>query len=266
MAKDDRFPLGRMIIIIVAVVVVIWLLLTVIVTVPAGSIGVDDRFGVVSDSTRSPGLSLKDPFTSVHIFSVQTQQVQEQSSVPTAEGLIVTLDVSVQLHLLPSMANQVYKTIGSDYVNIFVVPLIRSYIREITARYDAKALYTTGRENITLNIYDALVPKCAERGIVIEKVLLRDLQLPQTVTDAIQQKLKAEQDALAMQFVLQKAGFEAERKVIEAKGIAQAQAIINSNLTVAYLEWKWIEALQYHNNTIYVPIGNNGMPLFKEIS
>lgn len=263
--EDERFPLGRYIFLVVAVVVALSLLLACVVTVPAGSIGVDDIFGVVSDQTRSPGISLKNPFTSVHIFSVKTLEVLESSAVPSKEGLIVSLDVSILYHMQSNMANQIYKTIGDDYLNVFIVPQLRSYIREITSRYDAKALYTTGRDNVTVEIFNALEPKLMERGIVLEKVLLRDLRLPSTVTDAIEQKLKAEQEALQMQFVLQKEGFEAERKIIEAKGIAQSQAIINQNLSVPYLQWYWIQNLKYHNNTIYIPIGNNGLPIFKPI-
>lgn len=263
--RDDRFPLGRYIIMGMAVVVSIWLLITCIVIVPAGSIGVDDTFGVVSDTTRNPGLSLKNPFTSVHIFSVKTQEVLESSSVPSREGLIVALDVSILYHMQSNKANEIYKTIGDDYLNIFIVPQLRSYIREITSRYEAKALYTTGRDNITIEIYNAFEPKLSERGFILEKVLLRDLRLPETVTTAIEMKLKAEQEAMQMQFVLQKEGFEAERKVIEAKGIAESQAIINQNLSVPYLQWYWIQNLKYHNNTIYIPIGANGLPIFKPI-
>ncbi len=263
--KDDRFPLGRYIIIIFAIIVSIWLLMTCIVIVPAGNIGVDDTFGVVSDTTRSPGLSLKNPFTAVHIFTVKTQEVLESSSVPSKEGLIVSLDVSILYHMQSNKANEIYKTIGDDYLNIFIVPQLRSYIREITSRYDAKALYTTGRDNITVDIFNAFEPKLLERGFILEKVLLRDLHLPETVTTAIEMKLKAEQEALQMQFVLQKEGFEAQRKIIEANGIATAQSIINQNLTVPYLQWYWIQNLKYHNNTIYIPIGSNGLPIFKPI-
>jgi len=267
MAKEveTRFPLGRYVVMLVAIIIALWLLLTVIVTVPAGSIGVDDTFGVVSDQTRNPGLSFKNPFTSVHVFTVKTQELIESSAVPSKEGLIVSLDVSILYHMQSNMANQIYKTIGDDYVNVFIVPQLRSYIREITSRYEAKALYTTGRDNITIEIFNALEPKLTERGIYLEKVLLRDLRLPETVTGAIEQKLKAEQEALQMQFVLQKEEFEAERKIIEAQGIATSQSIINQNLSVPYLQWYWIQNLKYHNNTIYIPIGANGLPIFKPI-
>lgn len=262
MAKEpERFPIGRYIFRIAVVIVVVWLLMTVIVTVPAGSVGVDDTFGVVSDTTRNPGISMKNPFTSVHVFSVKTQEVMERSSVPSKEGLIVTLDVSILYHMQSNMANQVYKTIGDDYVNVFVVPQFRSHIREVTARYEAKALYTVGRDNITIGIFDALEPKLAERGIVLEKVLLRDLKLPATVTTAIEMKLKAEQEALQMQFVLQKETLEADRKRIEAQGISDSQQIIHQSLTTEYLRWYWITHLKDYSAVYYVPVGNDGYPI-----
>lgn len=259
--KDARFPLGRLMIIGITVIIVLWLLLSVIVTVPAGSIGVDDTFGVVGDTTRSPGISFKNPFTSVHVFTVKTQEIKESSSVPSREGLIVTLETSILFHVLSTKANEIYKTIGDDYINIFIVPQVRSYIREITAKYEAKALYTTGRDNITIEVFDALEPKLLERGIILEKVLLRDLTLPFTVTTAIEQKLKAEQEALQMSFVIQKESLEAERKVIEAKGIADAQTIIHQSLTIEYLRWYWITHLKDYKAVYYVPIGADGYPI-----
>lgn len=261
MKAENRFPLGRYIILVIAIVIGLWLLATCLVQVPAGGVGVDDTFGVVSDQTRSPGLSLKNPFTSVHVFSVKTLELKEQSSVPSKEGLIVTLDVSILYHMQSNKANEIYKTIGDDYENIFIVPQFRSYIREITSRYEAKALYTTGRDNITFDIFNALEPKLSDRGIILEKVLLRDLTLPSTVTTAIEMKLKSEQEALQMQFTLQKEQLEAQRKIIEAGGIASAQRIINSNLTEAYLKWYWIGALKEDKNVIYVPIGQDGIPI-----
>lgn len=258
---DSRFPLGRLIIIVVAIFVTIILLTSVIVTVPAGNIGVDDTFGVVSDQTRSPGISFKNPFTSVHLFSVKTIEIKESSSVPSKEGLIVTLETSILFHVLSTKANDIYRTIGDDFINIFIVPQVRSYIREITAKYEAKALYTTGRDNITVEVFNALEPKLAERGIVLEKVLLRDLALPFTVTTAIEQKLKAEQEAQQMQFVIQKESLEAERKVIEAHGIADAQSIIHQSLTPAYLAWYWITHLKDYKAVYYVPVNSaDGYP------
>lgn len=259
--KQERFPLGRYVVMLIAVFIAVWLLVTCIVTVPAGSIGVDDTFGVVSDQTRSPGLSLKNPFTSVHVFSVKTIELKEQSSVPSKEGLIVTLDVSILYHMQSNMANQIYKTIGDDYQNIFIVPQFRSFIREVTAKYEAKALYTVGRDNITIDIFDSLEPKLAERGIVLEKVLLRDLTLPSTVTTAIETKLKAEQEALQMQFVLQKETLEADRKRIEAQGISDSQQIIHQSLTSEYLRWYWITHLKDYSAVYYVPVGNDGYPI-----
>ena len=235
------------------------------VTVDAGTIGVQNTFGAVSPDEFTMGLHIKNPFTDVILYSIKTIELQEASSVPSKEGLIVDLDVSILFKIIPSEADNIYKNIGPYYIDVVVVPQLRSFIREVTAKYEAKALYTVGRENITVDIFDLLQPLLVQRGIVLEKVLLRDLGLPSTVTTAIEQKLKSEQEAQQMLFVLQKETLEAQRKVIEAKGIAEAQSIINRNLTVPYLQWYWIQNLKHHNNTIYIPIGNNGLPIFKPI-
>ena len=235
------------------------------VTVDAGTTGVQNTFGSVSTDEFGMGLHIKNPFTDVILYSIQTIEIQEASSVPSKEGLIINLDVSILFKIVPTEADNIYRSIGTSYVDVVIVPNLRSFIREITAKYEAKALYTIGRENITVEIFNLLSPILAQRGIVLEKVLLRDLSLPLTVTTAIEQKLKAEQEAEQMQFVLQKETLEAQRKVIEAGGIAQAQSIINRNLSVPYLQWYWIQNLKYHNNTIYIPIGNNGLPIFKPI-
>lgn len=235
------------------------------VTVDAGTVGVQNTFGSVSTDEFTMGLHIKNPFTDIILYSIQTTELKESSSVPSKEGLIVNLEVSILVKITPSEADNIYRSIGPYYGDVVIVPNLRSFIREVTAKYEAKALYTVGRENITLDIFNLLEPILMARGIILEKVLLRDLSLPQTVTGAIEQKLKAEQEAQQMQFVLQKESLEAQRKVIEANGIAQAQSIINSNLTVPYLQWYWIQNLKYHNNTIYIPIGNNGLPIFKPI-
>jgi len=233
-----------------------------IVAVDAGTVGIQNTFGSVSDDVLSPGISFKNPFTDVTQYSTQTQQVFEISSVPSKEGLIVTLDVSILYKIMPPEANKIHKNIGVTYSDIVIISQLRSVTREITARYEAKALYTVGRENITNEIFEVLKPVLEDRGIILEKVLLRDLQLPQTVTTAIEQKLKAEQEAQQMQFVLQKETQEAERKRVEARGIADAQAIIHESLTPAYLTWYFITHLKDSEKVYFVPVGNTGLPLF----
>jgi len=233
-----------------------------IVTVDAGTVGVQNTFGSISPEELSPGIAFKNPFTDVIQYSTQTQQVFEISSVPSKEGLIVTLDVSILYKIMPTKADEIAQKLGVEYSDTVIISQLRSVVREITAKYEAKALYTVGRENITNEIFDVLEPVLAERGIILEKVLLRDLQLPSTVTTSIEKKLAAEQEALQMQFVLQKETQEAERKRVEARGIADAQAIIHESLTPAYLTWYFISHLKDMEGTYFVPLGNNGLPLF----
>jgi prohibitin 1 len=233
----------------------------VIVTIPAGTVGILNTFGSVSDDELPPGIQIKNPFSDIVLFSIQTQELKESSSVPSKEGLIVSLDISILIKIDPNKANEIYKKIGIYFGDIVIIPQLRSVVREVTAMYEAKALYTTGRENITIEIFNLLKPLLEQRGILLEKVLLRDLQLPLTVTTAIEMKLKAEQEAQQMQFVLQKETLEAQRKIIEAGGIAESQTIIHQSLTTEYLRWYWITHLKDYSAVYYVPIGNDGYPI-----
>ncbi|HEY1251545.1 MAG TPA: prohibitin family protein [Thermoanaerobaculia bacterium] len=166
----------------------------------------------------------------------------------------------------PAKAPEVYKTVGVRYVEIVVVPQIRSAIREITASYDAKALYSSEREQIARETFDTFKKMTAGRGIIPEAVLLRKIGLPPVVATAIQEKLKREQEAEQMKFVLQKEQQEAERKRIEAQGIADFQKIVAQGISAQLLEWKGIEAtekLAMSPNTKVVVVGNpkSGLPI-----
>ncbi len=233
--------------------------------VPAGTVGVKDDLGVVSDQAMRPGLVFKTPWQSIVPMSVMTQQIQETAETPTSEGLTVELDASILYHIEPDRAPDVYKNLGMDYQDVVVVPTFRSAIRDISSKYDAKALYTAERGQLGSRILDDIKPALAERGIVIENVLLRAVRLPQKVKDGIEAKLVAEQQAQQMEFVLDKEKKEAERKVIEAQGISDSQKIIAGSLTDPYIQWYWINSLKSQNSVIYVPVGSNGMPLFKNV-
>jgi len=267
-AGEDLEELGtifKIAIVIMLLVGPIFILTDCYATVDAGHTGVLSTFGDVSSDQFEPGIHLRNPFTDVVQYSIQTLQTWEMASVPSKEGLIVTLDVTVLYKIVPNKAYEIHKTLGKNYQDTIIVSYLRSITREITAKYEAKALYTIGRENITREIFDNLEPILVGRGIILESVLLRDLDLPDTVTSAIEQKLKAEQEAQQMQFVLQKESMEAERKRVEAKGIADSQAIIDQSLTPEYLKWYWITHLHDHNSVIYVPIGTDGFPLVKMV-
>jgi len=245
---------------------IVFLIGNPIAVIPAGHVGVKDLFGSVSPGILSPGVGIVMPFTRVVKMSVQTQEIKEQADVPSKEGLILNLEVSLLFQLDPSKAVDIYKTVGQDYVGTIVEPQFRSAIREITASYEAKALYSSEREKISGEILSLFKRIAGERGIQVQAVLLRKIGLPPVVANAIQEKLRREQEAEQMKFVLQKEESEAQRKRIEAQGIADFQKIVAAGISAQLLEWKGIEAtekLAASPNTKIVVIGNakSGLPI-----
>lgn len=237
-----------------------------ITVIPAGHVGVKDLFGRVSEHVLQPGVRFVIPFTRVIKMSVKTQEIKETAAVPSKEGLIMDLEGSLLFRLEPQKADDIYRTVGRDYQEIAVHPQIRSAIREITASYEAKVLYSAAREQIAKETFALFNRMARDRGIIGEAVLLRKIELPDLVANAIQEKLRREQEAEQMKFVLQKETQEAERKRIEAQGIADFQRIVASGISPALLEWKGIEAtekLALSNNSKVVVIGNtrNGLPI-----
>jgi regulator of protease activity HflC (stomatin/prohibitin superfamily) len=235
-------------------------------TVPAGHVGVKDFFGSVSSTMLSPGINIVMPLTRVVQMSVQTQEIKEVAEVPSQEGLILSLETSLLFQLDPARAADIYRTVGSSYIGTIVEPQFRSAIREVTASYEAKALYSAEREKIAGEIFALFRRIAGERGIMVQQVLLRRIGLPPVVANAIQEKLRREQEAEQMKFVLQKEQQEAERKRIEAQGIADFQRIVAQGISAQLLEWKGIEAtekLAMSTNSKVVVIGNSktGLPI-----
>ena len=234
--------------------------------VPAGHVGVKDFFGQVSPQTLPAGIRFVMPLTSVIKMSIQTQEIKEVAEVPSQEGLILSLETSLLFQLDPAKASDIYRTVGSDYVGTIVEPQFRSAIREITASYEAKALYSAEREKIATEIFGLFRRIAGERGIIVQQVLLRKIGLPTVVANPIQEKLRREQEAEQMKFVLQKEQQEAERKRIEAQGIQDFQRIVAQGISAQLLEWKGIEAtekLAASSNSKIVVIGNSktGLPI-----
>jgi regulator of protease activity HflC (stomatin/prohibitin superfamily) len=235
-------------------------------TVPAGHVGVKDLFGSVSSTVLQPGVNVVMPLTRVVRMSVQTQEIKEVADVPSQEGLMLSLETSLLFRVDPAKAADIYRTVGSDYVGTIVEPQFRSAIREITASYEAKALYSAERERIATEIFQLFRRLAGERGISVEQVLLRKIGLPPVVASAIQEKLRREQEAEQMKFVLAKEQQEAERKRIEAQGIADFQRIVAQGISAQLLEWKGIEAtekLATSSNSKVVVIGSakSGLPI-----
>jgi len=251
---------------ILAVLLVVILLFMAVVSVEAGHVAVVTLFGRVTGQVLGEGIHLLNPLAVASKLSVRTQTLKEAASVPSNEGLIITLDTSLQFHLSRERAAEVYQSIGPNYIEIFVEPHLRSAIRAVTAAHSANALYTGGREEVQQKIQDMLAKDLSGRGIVVEAVLLRDIQLPAMLKASIEQKQQAEQDSLRMSFILQKEKQEAERKRIEAQGIADFQRIVAQGISQQLLEWKGIEAtekLATSNNAKVVIIGSGktGLPV-----
>ena len=237
--------------------------------VPAGHVGVLTFFGRVTGDILPEGTHFVNPFKANNTFSVRTVEMKETATVPSDEGLILTLDTSLLYRLDASKAAEVFRTIGPDYQSNVIEPNLRSAIRAVTASHSANALYTGGREEVALKIQDELGKILNARGIIVESVLLRDVQLPALLKSSIEAKQQAEQDALRMSFILQKEKQEAERKRIEAQGISDFQKIVAQGISPQLLEWKGIEAtekLATSQNAKVVVIGNskNGLPLIMD--
>jgi regulator of protease activity HflC (stomatin/prohibitin superfamily) len=254
---------------IVAAILLLILLFSSTTSIPTGNVGVLTLFGRVTGDVLGEGIHLINPLKSVQKLSVQTQSVKESANVPSNEGLILALDTSLLFRLDRNKAAQVYQTVGDNYAEKIVEPTLRAAIRASTSSHTANALYTNARELVQQQIQDELTAQLSARGVIVEAVLLRDVQLPAMLKGSIEAKQQAEQDALRMSFILQKEKQEAERKRIEAQGIADFQKIVAQGISPQLLEWKGIEAtekLALSNNTKVVVIGNpkNGLPLVLE--
>ena len=184
----------------------------------------------------------------------------------TKEGLSVALDITTLYRLNEESASEIYKTIGLNYEEKIIRPEIRSSIREVIARYEAKDIYSEKRQEAAKGILDSLKLKLEPRGIVVEDLLLRNVSLPADLAQSIQEKLQAEQEAEKYDFLLDRERKEKERKIIEAEGQRDAQKIISDSLTENYLYYSYINQLKDRQGTIYVPTSpTTGMPLFRNL-
>lgn len=264
----------------------IMILASLLRIVPAGSVGVQVLFGkVLVKSTLSEGLNIVNPFINLEIMTVRTQAYTMSIAAEegqrygddailslTKDGLEIAMDLTVWFHLDAPEAAIVFQKIGKNYVAKILRPAARTAIRNTTVKYAAVEIYSEKREEVQTEINKQLEKDLEERGIVLEKVLLRNIKLPVKVKNAIEAKLEAEQDAQKMEFILLKEVKEADRKKIEAGGIASAQRIIAQSLIGergrAYLSWKYLENLKNlytsPNNTIVIaPYDKTFIPLLQ---
>lgn len=251
---------------LVLAVLVIILLWASVAYVPAGHVGVLTLFGRVTGEVLPEGTHMVNPFKVNNQMSVRTQEIKEAASVPSDEGLVMTLDTSLLYRLDTTKAADVYQKIGPRYADVVVEPVLRSTIRSVTSSHSANALYTGEREKVAQQMFAELSSELSKRGVIVENVLLRDIQLPPTLKQSIEQKQQAEQESLAMSFRLQKETQEAQRKRIEAAGIRDFQQIVAQGISPQLLEWKGIEATETlakspNAKVVVIGGGKSGLPL-----
>jgi regulator of protease activity HflC (stomatin/prohibitin superfamily) len=228
-----------------------------VVQVGVGQVGVQTLFGQVQKRVLPPGLSVVNPLVDVTRFDTRTQNYtmsavrtegqqagDDAIRVLSADGLEVVIDLTVLYHVVPDQAPRILSTIGEDYQDKIVRAISRTRIRDNAVYYDAVALYSTRREEFQTRILAAIEKDFRANGLQLDQLLIRNIQLPQSVRASIESKISAEQDAQKMQFVLQKEKQEAERKRVEAQGIADYQRIVNTELSDKLLQYEAIKAQQ----------------------
>jgi regulator of protease activity HflC (stomatin/prohibitin superfamily) len=248
-----------------------------IVQINAGQIGVKSLFGKVQNDVLSSGLHFVNPFVEVQRLDIKTQNytmsgIHDEGNqtgddairVLTSDGLEVTIDLTVLYKLLPSEAPRLVRETGVDYTDKIVRPLTRTKIRDNSVYYEAVSLYSNKRDEFQQRIFKSIDEDFKKRGLILEQLLVRNITLPQSVKATIEQKINAEQDAQKMQFVLLKEKQEAERKRVEAQGIADYQRIINIGLTDQQLQYEQIKAyleLAKSPNSKVVIMGKGNAPI-----
>ncbi len=254
------------------IVILIGMSIACIVQVEPGQVGVQKLFGKVNSNILESGLNIINPLVQVVMFDVRTENytmsgVQDEGAkqgddairVLTADGLEVVIDLTVLYKVIPTEAPRILKEVGTDYRNVLVRPICRTKIRDNAVYYDAVALYSTKRDEFQSKIFSTIETNFKDRGLLLEQLLVRNITLPASVKASIESKINAEQDAQKMQFVLQKETQEAQRKRVEAQGIADYQKILSTGLSDKLLQYEMIKAITNSPNAklIFMTNGKN---------
>ena len=256
------------------VMVLLGIITSAFVQIDAGYVGVKKLFGKVQKDVLTSGLHVVNPLFEIDRMDVRTlnytmsgvndegvSSADDAIRVLTADGLEVTIDLTVLYRVTPSEAPRIVRETGLNYEDKIVRPISRTRIRDNAVYYDAVALYSTKRDEFQARIFKGIEADFKARGLMLENLLVRNITLPQTVKSTIEQKIQAEQEAQKMQFVLQKETQEAERKRVEAKGIADYQRIIAESLSDKQLQYEQIKAMkelaQSQNSKVIMMGGRN---------
>lgn len=207
-----------------------------------GQVGVKQRLGNLSDKSYTQGPVWYNPFTTkVILANVQLRDIELSLSLPSKEGLSVVSQISILYRIDQNSVPKVIRNIGLNYENI-ISNVFRSSSADVCSKYFAKDMHSGMRADIELEIKKKMAETLATQGIIVDAVLMKSIQLPAGLANSIEQKLRAEQDAMRMVFVLQQEKLEAERKIIEATGTKDAQKILSEGLTDQIIKVRSIEA------------------------
>ncbi|MGN6181561.1 MAG: prohibitin family protein [Mucilaginibacter sp.] len=260
------------------VVIILGVLTASFKIIEPGEVGVQTLFGSVQSDVLESGPHLINPFVNITTFSVQTQnytmsaksnegQIEGDDAIRvlSSDGLEVTIDLSILYRVMPSKAPYILQNIGREYEDKIVRPITRTAIRDNAVNYAAVDLYSDKRQEFQYKINKTISENFARNGLEVQQILVRNITLPESVRQSIESKIQAEQDAQKMQFVLQKEKQEADRKRIEAQGIADYQKIISSGLTQQQLEYQSILAQKQiatsPNTKVIIIGGGRGNPI-----
>ena len=246
---------GKIFRIVGLVMIIAGALTSMFKVIEAGQVGVKTIFGKVDNDVLYSGLNVINPIAEVTTFDVKTQNYtmsgvtdeggragDDAMRVLSADGLEVIIDLSVLFRVTSASAPNILKEIGTDYLDKIVRPISRTAIRDNAVAYDAVSLYSSKREEFQSKIFQTISKSFAKRGLELEQLLVRNITLPASVKTTIESKINAEQDAQKMTFVLQKERQEAERKRVEAQGIADYQRILSTGLSDKQLQYESIKA------------------------
>lgn len=237
------------------VIIVLGLMLSTVKIIEPGKVGVQVLFGKVQDQVLESGLHVINPLVEVTTFDTRTQNYtmsavgnEGQKSgddairVLSSDGLEVTIDLSVLYKVEPNKAPYILQNIGEEFVDKIVRPVTRTAIRDNAVNYQAVDLYSIKRQEFQAKINQTISQNFSKNGLEVQQILVRNISLPASVKASIESKINAEQDAQKMQFILQKERQEADRKRVEAQGIADYQKILSTGLSDKQLQYETIKA------------------------
>lgn len=265
----EKLPKIALPVIITAIVLVV-LLAKSAVTIDSGEAGVLFKTfgeGVVTDEPpMGEGFHIVAPWNKVYIYEVRQQELFEKMKVLSSNGLEIQIDASAWYEPVYNDLGNLHQSLGQNYLQRVIMPSIRSAARSVVGRYTPEQLYSSKRDAIQDEIFEETKKILEKQYVQLNEVLVRDVTLPITIKEAIERKLKQEQESLEYEFRLVTAAKEAEKVIIEAEGKAESNRILSASLTDKILQDKGIDATiklaeSPNSKVIVIGSGDSGMPI-----